>query len=125
LTDHAYNIIALLRVVQPNESVRFAVREPYPLHTDTARRDWQPLPSDTELRTSVHDAVQAAGAKDNLKRTLASITSLSDLGPVLTEHAIRVAGLEPQLKVTTEFDSDDGNLFVFIYLFWYDTNEWI
>ncbi|KAI8051426.1 fibronectin-binding protein A N-terminus-domain-containing protein [Syncephalis plumigaleata] len=109
LTDHAFNIIALLRVVQPNESVRFAVREPYPLHTDTARRDWQPLPSDTELRASIRDAIQAAAAKDNLKRTLAGIASLSDLGPVLTEHAIRVAGLEPQLKVATEFDSDDAS----------------
>ncbi|RKP24057.1 fibronectin-binding protein A N-terminus-domain-containing protein, partial [Syncephalis pseudoplumigaleata] len=108
LTDHAYRIIALLRVVQPNESVRFAVREPYPLHTDAARRDWQPLPADDVLQTDIRGAVQAAGAKDNLKRTLAGLPALADLGPVLVEHAIRVAGLEPQLKVATDFDAGAG-----------------
>ncbi|KAI9595892.1 fibronectin-binding protein A N-terminus-domain-containing protein [Syncephalis fuscata] len=109
LTDHAFNIIALLRVVQPSESVRFAVREPYPLSTDTARRDWQLLPSDDDLKAAIRNAVQGAAAKDNLKRTLGGIAVLSDLGPVLIEHAIRVAGLEPQLKVASDFDAADAS----------------
>ena len=91
-------------------SMQSAVREPHPLHTNAARRDWPSMPSESDLKAAICAAAQQATAKDNLKRSLSKADGLADLGPTLVEYAIRVAGLAPGLKIASESDIDGGGL---------------
>lgn len=63
MTDHEYRILALLRTVQPTETLKMAVGEIYNIKsvlTDFKKVDPNQL----------KEALSAAGPKDNLKKIL-------------------------------------------------------
>eukprot|EP00160_Parvularia_atlantis_P014103 Unigene330_Nuclearia_a/m.1124 Unigene330_Nuclearia_a/g.1124 ORF Unigene330_Nuclearia_a/g.1124 Unigene330_Nuclearia_a/m.1124 type:complete len:726 (-) Unigene330_Nuclearia_a:1010-3187(-) len=90
LTDHQYSIMSLLRVVQPNEETRFAVRETY----DVAQATEAPAPI---AHARLRDLLQRADAGDALKKSLTAL----EYGAVMTEHAILTAGLKPGDKTAS------------------------
>lgn len=63
MTDHEYRILALLRQVQPSETLKMAVGEIY--NVQTAVSDFQKV--DVEQLKTV---LRSAGPKDNLKKIL-------------------------------------------------------
>ncbi|KAG0225379.1 hypothetical protein BGW42_004465 [Actinomortierella wolfii] len=99
LTDGEYRILAILRVVQPNEKVRMAVGEIYDVSKFT--RSFQPVDKE-----NVTNYLRKAGPKDMLKKVLNNNT---DYGPALAEHAILTANLTPNTLVATGFDTSDGS----------------
>ncbi|KAG2182712.1 hypothetical protein INT44_005692 [Umbelopsis vinacea] len=99
LTDHEYRILTLLRVVQPSENVKMAIGEIY--DAKSIARDFQSVQLE-KLQT----VLRAAGPKDVLKKV---INTNFDYGPSLSEHAILVAKLDPNLKAATEMDTSEGS----------------
>lgn len=63
MTDHEYRILALLRTVQPTETLKMAVGEIYNIKSVLA--DFTKVDSD-----QLKEALSAAGPKDNLKKIL-------------------------------------------------------
>ncbi|KAG9299425.1 hypothetical protein G9A89_009377 [Geosiphon pyriformis] len=100
LTDHEYMVLALLRVVQPKENERIAVGHTYDI--GAVARSIEPI-----LRTRLQDLLKNAKNGETLKKVL---NSNLNYGQTLTEHAIRVAQLNPNLKVTSEFDTSDESI---------------
>ncbi|KAI9139262.1 fibronectin-binding protein A N-terminus-domain-containing protein [Paraphysoderma sedebokerense] len=98
LTDGDYNILSLLRVVKPDESTKFAVGEKY--NVESARK-FEPI---TKERLVL--SLNQADPKDTLKKLL---NSKFDFGPHLTEHCILRAGLNPNLKVSSQFDKQEDS----------------
>ncbi|KAI8580214.1 hypothetical protein K450DRAFT_238706 [Umbelopsis ramanniana AG] len=99
LTDHEYRILTLLRVVQPSENVKMAIGEIY--DAKSIARDFQSVQLE-KLQT----VLRAAGPKDVLKKV---INTNFDYGPSLSEHAILVAKLDPNLKAATDMDTSEGS----------------
>ncbi|KAH8552205.1 hypothetical protein BGW37DRAFT_424420 [Umbelopsis sp. PMI_123] len=99
LTDQDYRILTLLRVVQPNEIVKMAIGEIY--DTKAIARDFQSVQLE-----KLQGVLRAAGPKDVLKKV---INTNFDYGPSLSEHAILVAKLDPNLKVATDMDTSEGS----------------
>ncbi|KAI8380498.1 fibronectin-binding protein A N-terminus-domain-containing protein [Choanephora cucurbitarum] len=99
LTDHNYRIMALLRAVQPSETLKMAVGEIY--NIKTILNDFEKVQED-QLRT----ALRSAGPKDNLKKIL---NIKFEYGPAMIEHIILQASLDPNMKVATDFDSSEGS----------------
>ncbi|KAJ1827911.1 hypothetical protein LPJ70_007374, partial [Coemansia sp. RSA 2708] len=93
LTDHQYNIVALLRVVHIEDAKAFAVGMRYELQgaRDVERVERAPLV----------EHLRRAAPKDSLKRVLATFGMY---GPALSEHVVLRAGLSPSLKVATALD---------------------
>jgi hypothetical protein len=63
LTDHEYRILALLRAVQPSDTLKTAVGEIY--NVQTVLTDFEKVQVD-QLQT----ALRSAGPKDTLKKLL-------------------------------------------------------
>ncbi|KAI8382378.1 fibronectin-binding protein A N-terminus-domain-containing protein [Blakeslea trispora] len=99
LTDHDYRILALLRAVQPSETLKMAVGEVY--NVKTVLNDFEKVQED-QLR----NALRSAGPKDNLKKIL---NIKFEYGPAMIEHIILQANLDPNMKVATDFDSSEGS----------------
>ncbi|CAO3664318.1 unnamed protein product [Umbelopsis ramanniana] len=99
LTDQDYRILTLLRVVQPSENVKMAIGEIY--DAKSIARDFQSVQLE-KLQT----VLRAAGPKDVLKKV---INTNFDYGPSLSEHAILVAKLDPNLKAATDMDTSEGS----------------
>ncbi|KAI8338866.1 fibronectin-binding protein A N-terminus-domain-containing protein [Chlamydoabsidia padenii] len=99
LTDHEYRILALLRVVQNTETARMAPGEIY--NMDVTLHDFQKVDAE-----KLKQVLQKAGPKDTLKKLL---NIGFEYGPAMTEHIILEAGLNPNAKVATEFDSSDDS----------------
>ncbi|KAF9969655.1 hypothetical protein BGZ73_007919 [Actinomortierella ambigua] len=99
LTDGEYRILAILRVVQPNEKVKMAVGEIYDVSKFT--RTFQPVDKE-----NVTNYLKKAGPKDMLKKLLNNNT---DYGPALAEHAILTANLSPNTIAATGFDTSEGS----------------
>ncbi|KAJ1969600.1 hypothetical protein H4R35_006096 [Dimargaris xerosporica] len=95
LTDSEYCILALLRVVKPNEDTRIAVGQTYDIHQFA--REFEPMTADR-----LTNVLRSAGPKDGLKKVINTHTAY---GPALTEHVLCRADLEPTLKVATQFDT--------------------
>ncbi|RUS25089.1 hypothetical protein BC938DRAFT_472636, partial [Jimgerdemannia flammicorona] len=94
-SNHEFRILSLLRVVQPNENIHMAVGEIY--DTQMVARDFQAATAER-----LQEVLKKAGPKDVLKKLL---NSAFDYGPALSEHAIIHAGLNPNMKISTEFDT--------------------
>ncbi|KAF9106296.1 hypothetical protein BGX27_009240 [Mortierella sp. AM989] len=99
LTDGHYKILSILRVVQPNETVRMAVGEIYDVEALT--RSFEPI-----QKRNLVEVLKAAGPKDILKKVL---NTKLFYGPALTEHAILSADLIPNTVVSTEFDTSEDS----------------
>ncbi|KAF8930285.1 hypothetical protein BGZ58_008346 [Dissophora ornata] len=99
LTDGHYKILSILRVVQPNETVRMAVGETYDVGALT--RSFEPI-----QKEHLVEVLKAAGPKDILKKIL---NTKLFYGPALTEHAILKADLAPNMTVSTGFDTSEGS----------------
>ncbi|CAO3640297.1 unnamed protein product [Cunninghamella blakesleeana] len=99
LTDHEYRILAVLRIVQNSETVNTNVGEIY--NMDATVRDFQKV--DIEKLKHV---LQKASPKDTLKKIL---NIGFEYGPAMTEHIILEAGLDPNMKVATDFDYSDDS----------------
>ncbi|KAI9257286.1 hypothetical protein BDA99DRAFT_441428 [Phascolomyces articulosus] len=93
-TDDKYNILALLRVVN-TEDTKMAVGEVY--NIQTAVSDFTKV--DPE---KLQQVLRNAGPKHTLKKVL---TLAYDYGPAMMEHIILKADLDPNMKAATEFDS--------------------
>ena len=106
LTDAAYTILALLRVYEAGDAVRAAVREVYP-HPAPPPAGGAWLSTAAVTRESVRGVLDAAGAvavtgkakaRCALRVLLASrSTGLDRAGPVLAEHALCAAGVDPDM----------------------------
>ncbi|KAI8884094.1 hypothetical protein K501DRAFT_294252 [Backusella circina FSU 941] len=99
LTDQDYTIIALLRIVPPTDTLKVAVGETYNIKsvlTDFEKVDVH----------KVKEVLARAGPKDTLKKIL---NIGFEYGPAMIEHIILEAGLDPNMKVTTQFDSSEGS----------------
>ncbi|KAF8971959.1 hypothetical protein BGZ46_010228, partial [Entomortierella lignicola] len=99
LTDGHYKILSILRVVQPNETVRMAVGEKYDVGALT--RSFEPIQKENLI-----EVLRAAGPKDILKKIL---NTKLFYGPALTEHAILKAELIPNTVVSTGFDTSEDS----------------
>ncbi|KAI7860665.1 hypothetical protein BDC45DRAFT_429820 [Circinella umbellata] len=93
-TDDKYHIMALLRVVN-TEDTKMAVGDTY--NIQTAVRDFEKF--DPE---KLQQVLRSTGPKQTLKKVL---TINYDYGPAMIEHIILKADLDPTLKAATEFDS--------------------
>ncbi|CEP14532.1 hypothetical protein [Parasitella parasitica] len=98
-TDHEYRILALLRNVPATETLNIAVGEIY--NIQTVLSDFQKIGMD---QLSVE--LRSAGSKDTLKKLL---NIKFEYGPAMIEHIILEAGLDPNMKVATDFDSSDNS----------------
>jgi len=99
LTDHELTIMNLLRArTDESQDVRFAVRERYPVEAAQQR---PPTPS----RDALKDIFVKAKPTDVLKRVL---NPHLVYGPAVIEHALLVAGLNPNSKVSGNFDVDEN-----------------
>ncbi|KAI9483824.1 MAG: fibronectin-binding protein A N-terminus-domain-containing protein [Benjaminiella poitrasii] len=99
LTDHNYRILALLRTVQPSETLKMAVGEIY--NVKTVLNDFERVSAD-QLVT----ALKSAGPKDNLKKIL---NIKFEYGPAMIEHIIIESSLDPNMKVATDFDTSEDS----------------
>merc|ERR1712142_1398970 len=96
LTDHELTIMNILRArTDESQDVRFAVRERYPVETAHAR---PPTPS----RDALKDIFAKSKPTEVLKRVL---NPHLVYGPAVIEHALLVAGLNPNSK-SSGFDVD-------------------
>merc|ERR1712142_61461 len=96
LTDHELTIMNILRArADESQDVRFAVRERYPVETAHAR---PPTPS----RDALKDIFAKSKPTEVLKRVL---NPHLVYGPAVIEHALLVAGLNPNSK-SSGFDVD-------------------
>ncbi|KAJ1967898.1 hypothetical protein IWQ62_001571 [Dispira parvispora] len=95
LTDEDYKIIALLRVVQPNENTRIAVGQHY--DTQTQIRSFQPMNFD-----ALPTILAQAGPKDTLRKFLHAHTLY---GPALLDHVLLQNHLNPALRVVSDLDT--------------------
>ncbi|KAI8147504.1 fibronectin-binding protein A N-terminus-domain-containing protein [Fennellomyces sp. T-0311] len=93
-TDANYTIIALLRVVN-TEDTKMAVGETYNIQ--------QALSDFSKVEVGkLQQVLRNAGPKDTLKKVL---NVAYEYGPAMMEHIILTAGLNPNMKPATEFDS--------------------
>ncbi|RCI00962.1 hypothetical protein CU097_012324 [Rhizopus azygosporus] len=99
LTDHEYRILALLRTVQPTETLKMAVGEIYNIKSVLA--DFTKVDSD-----QLKEALSAAGPKDNLKKIL---NIKFEYGPAMVEHIIMESELDPNMKVASDFDTSENS----------------
>ncbi|ORE08811.1 hypothetical protein BCV72DRAFT_224377 [Rhizopus microsporus var. microsporus] len=99
LTDHEYRILALLRTVQPTETLKMAVGEIY--NIKSVLTDFKKVDSN-ELK----EALSAAGPKDNLKKIL---NIKFEYGPAMVEHIIMESELDPNMKVASDFDTSENS----------------
>ncbi|KAI9260165.1 fibronectin-binding protein A N-terminus-domain-containing protein [Sporodiniella umbellata] len=99
LTDHEYRILALLRAVQPTETLKIAVGEIY--NIQAILNDFKKVDNE-QLKA----ALSSAGPKDNLKKIL---NIKFDYGPAMVEHIIMEADLDPNMKVATDFDCSENS----------------
>ncbi|CAG8729924.1 15441_t:CDS:10, partial [Racocetra persica] len=97
-TDHEYTILSLLRVVQPKENEKIAVGQIY--NVNAVSRVGDPV-----TRFHLRDVLIDQTSKDSLKKVLNAKLSY---GQSLTEHAIRFANLDPNMKVGTVDKSEDS-----------------
>lgn len=115
-TDHEYRILALLRNVPATDTLNIAVGEIY--NIQTVLTDFEKVQVG-QLRT----ALRSAGPKDTLKKLLnikfgkmlcwqlfrrrKDLLGLIEYGPAMIEHMILEAGLDPNMKVATDFDTSE------------------
>ncbi|CAG8621775.1 5842_t:CDS:10, partial [Ambispora leptoticha] len=98
-TDHEYTILSLLRVVQSKENEKIAVGQIY--NVNAVSRVGDPV-----TRFRLRDVLIDQTSKDSLKKVLNAKLSY---GQSLTEHAIRFANLDPNMKVGTVDKSEDSS----------------
>jgi len=98
-TDHEYKILSLLRIVQPKENEKIAVGQMY--NINAVSRVGEPV-----TNSRLQDALTTQTSKESLKKVLNAKLSY---GQSLTEHAIRLANLDPNMKVGTVDQSEDSS----------------
>ncbi|CAG8705861.1 6103_t:CDS:2, partial [Scutellospora calospora] len=98
-TDHNYTILSLLRIVQPKENEKIAVGQIY--NINSVSRVGEPV-----TRFRLREALTTQTSKDSLKKVLNAKLSY---GQSLTEHAILLANLNPNMKVGTVDISEDSS----------------
>ncbi|KAJ0391869.1 hypothetical protein P43SY_011914 [Pythium insidiosum] len=112
LTDDKYTILSLLRTHKFDENVKMAVRQTYPVSVLDSSKGQGGITSATDLMLAVerwfveHERRAAEGktAKKLKPQTLKQLLLTKDatfggLGPVIVEHCIVSAGLQPTLKI--------------------------
>ncbi|KAL7727087.1 hypothetical protein ACLKA6_017363 [Drosophila palustris] len=99
LTDYEQTILYILRPHTEGESVRFAVREKYPM--DRAKKENNELSED-----SLRKIIESAKPSENLRRLLMPIL---DCGPAVIEHILIEHGLENHAVNVTADDGQDDN----------------
>ncbi|RIA97467.1 hypothetical protein C1645_686756 [Glomus cerebriforme] len=100
-TDHDYNILTLLRVVQPKENEKMAVGQTYDV--SAVARVTEPV-----TRSRLQKALVTTSNKE-AKESLRKVLNIKlSYGQALTEHAIRFAQIDPNMKVGTIDISDDS-----------------
>ncbi|TYZ65839.1 hypothetical protein PybrP1_008086 [[Pythium] brassicae (nom. inval.)] len=108
LTDENYSILSLLRTHKFDENVKMAVKQVYPVAVLANKDAAAAVQSAPQLAAFVDQwfAAQAATASKAKKKvqTLKQLLLLKDssfggLGPVIVEHCIVSAGLQPALKI--------------------------
>ncbi|XP_034485739.1 nuclear export mediator factor NEMF homolog [Drosophila innubila] len=102
LTDYEQTILYILRPHTEGESVRFAVREKYPM--DRAKKENNELSED-----SLRKIIESAKPSENLRRLLMPIL---DCGPAVIEHILIEHGLENHAVNASVDDGqdDDGKI---------------
>uniref|UniRef100_K3WCD0 Ribosome quality control complex subunit 2 n=1 Tax=Globisporangium ultimum (strain ATCC 200006 / CBS 805.95 / DAOM BR144) TaxID=431595 RepID=K3WCD0_GLOUD len=123
LTDESYNILSLLRTHKFDENVKMAVKQVYPievLEKKSPSDSIQTVPQLTEFVTKwfadleVKAATMGGGASKTKKKVqtlkqllLMKESSFGGLGPVIVEHCVVSADLQPGLKIknAAEFEA--------------------
>ena len=95
LTNHNYIILAFLRAVPPEEGIKIAVNEPYPV--DRCRQ------LEMMSKHRLLEILQDSRPTETLKQVLLART---DYGAALVEHVILEAGLRPNLKTISALCRD-------------------
>lgn len=115
LTDESYNILSLLRTHKFDENVKMAVKQVYPVEVLEKKSPSESIQSASALNVfvakwfedlDVKAAVVGGGASKAKKKVqtlkqllLMKESSFGGLGPVIVEHCIVSAGLQPTLKI--------------------------
>lgn len=101
LTDYELTILYILRPHTEGESVRFAMREKYPM--DRAKKENNELSED-----SLRKIIESAKSGENLRRLLMPIL---DCGPAVIEHVLIEQGLENHsVNVSTDDGQESGQV---------------
>lgn len=116
LTDENYAILSLLRTHKFDENVTMAVKQVYPIAVLESKADVAAITSAAQLTAFVDQWFEAQAAKaltavgggaskakkkvQTLKQlVLLKESSFGGLGPVIVEHCVVSAGLQPALKI--------------------------
>ncbi|RHZ69460.1 hypothetical protein Glove_283g31 [Diversispora epigaea] len=105
-TNHEYKILTLLRVVQPKENEKIAVGQIYDLNIFDR-------PIESVTRDRLQKVLTTKDAKSTLKKVL---NDSLNYGQSLTEHAIRFAKIDPNIKIGTFDTSEDSEQLKFLEL---------
>ncbi|CAB4489274.1 unnamed protein product [Rhizophagus irregularis] len=100
-TDQDYTILALLRVVQPKENEKMAVGQTYDI--SSVARVTEPV-----TRSRLQKALTTSSSKESKESLKKVLNNKLSYGQALTEHAIRFAQIDPNMKVGTIDISDDS-----------------
>ncbi|RGB38792.1 fibronectin-binding protein A N-terminus-domain-containing protein [Rhizophagus diaphanus] len=100
-TDQDYTILALLRVVQPKENEKMAVGQTYDV--SSVARVTEPV-----TRSRLQKALTTSSSKESKESLKKVLNNKLSYGQALTEHAIRFAQIDPNMKVGTIDISDDS-----------------
>ncbi|CAJ0843607.1 5533_t:CDS:10 [Entrophospora sp. SA101] len=102
VTDNEYRILALLRIVQPKENERMVVGQIYNVNATARMQD----PVSIKRLQEIFDTTESKETKEQLKKFL---NAKLNYGQALTEHALRVSKLDPNMKVGTIIDKSSSS----------------
>ncbi|CAI2185243.1 12483_t:CDS:10 [Funneliformis geosporum] len=101
-TDQDYNILTLIRIVQHEQMI---VGQKY--NVNTVARVAEPV-----TRSRLQEALTTSSNKEAKEPLRKILNNRLSYGQALTEHAIRFAQLDPNMKVGTIVISDDSEHFI-------------
>ncbi|GBB97847.1 hypothetical protein RclHR1_03090005 [Rhizophagus clarus] len=104
-TDQDYTILTLLRVVQPKENEKIAVGQTYDV--SSVARVTEPV-----TRSRLQKALTTSSSKESKESLRKILNTKLNYGQALTEHAIRFAQMDPNMKVGTIDISDDSEYLI-------------
>lgn len=123
LTDENYNILSLLRTHKFDENVKMAVKQVYPIEVLEKKSPSESIQTAPQLSAFVDKwfvdlevkAAAIGGGASKAKKKVQTLkqlllmkeSSFGGLGPVIVEHCIVSAGLQPGLKIknASEFEA--------------------